>query len=73
MHWIASWLCFKAIGDLYRHAMYRGVAGLIGTKLHPITKDVKTEFQALKEVYSDYDYLFMHVKYTDSRGEDDQY
>jgi 2,3-bisphosphoglycerate-independent phosphoglycerate mutase len=55
------------------YPMYRGVAGLLGMKLHPITKDVKTEFEALKEVYNDYDYFFMHVKYTDSRGEDGQY
>jgi len=55
------------------YPMYRGVAKLIGMKLHPITPDVKTEFEALQEVFDEYDYFFLHVKYTDSRGEDGEY
>ena len=52
------------------YPMYRGVAKLVGMKLHPITPDVKTEFEALREVWNDHDFFFLHVKYTDSRGED---
>ena len=55
------------------YPMYRGVATMLGMKLHPITVDTKTEFQALADVYNDYDFFFIHVKYTDSRGEDGDY
>jgi len=55
------------------YPMYRGVASLLGMTLHPITEDVKTEFEALREVYLEYDFFFIHVKYTDSRGEDGDY
>ncbi len=52
------------------YPMYRGVAKLLGMTLHPVTKDVPTQFQALENNYADYDFFFLHVKYTDSRGED---
>ena len=62
---------FKLRGyAIANYPMYRGVAKLIGMELHPVTPDVKTEFEALGENYDRYDFFFLHVKYTDSRGED---
>jgi len=62
---------FKLRGyAIANYPMYRGVAKLIGMDLHPVTPDVRSQFEALREKYADYDYFFLHVKYTDSRGED---
>ena len=52
------------------YPMYRGVARLLGMDLHPITRDVPTQIEALEKAFSRYDFFFVHVKYTDSRGED---
>jgi 2,3-bisphosphoglycerate-independent phosphoglycerate mutase len=52
------------------YPMYRGVAFLIGMDLNPITADVPTQFDALEESWDKYDFFFLHVKYTDARGED---
>ncbi len=52
------------------YPMYRGVANILGMDLHPITIDIKTEFEAVRENLDTYDFFFVHVKYTDSRGED---
>jgi 2,3-bisphosphoglycerate-independent phosphoglycerate mutase len=52
------------------YPMYRGVARLLGMTLHPVTADVPSQFEALEKNFSKYDFFFLHVKYTDSRGED---
>ena len=52
------------------YPMYRGIARLLGMELHPVTKDVPTQIDALEARFSEYDFFFVHVKYTDSRGED---
>ena len=52
------------------YPMYRGVAFLLNMDLHPVTVDVKSEFEAVKENYDRYDFFFVHVKATDARGED---
>ena len=52
------------------YPMYRGVARLLGMRLHPITSDLRSEFDALGEAFSAHDFLFLHVKGADSRGED---
>ncbi len=52
------------------YPMYRGIALLLGMTLHPVTQDIKTQFEAAREQYHNYDFFFVHVKYTDSRGED---
>ena len=52
------------------YPMYRGIAHLLSMTLHPITADIRTEFEAVKEQLNNYDFFFVHVKYTDSRGED---
>jgi len=52
------------------YPMYRGIANILGMELHPVTVDIKTEFEAVRDNLDTYDFFFVHVKYTDSRGED---
>ena len=52
------------------YPMYRGLARLVGMELHPPCSDIKGEFLALEERYADFDFFFLHVKESDSRGED---
>ncbi|MFQ5946593.1 MAG: 2,3-bisphosphoglycerate-independent phosphoglycerate mutase [Anaerolineae bacterium] len=52
------------------YPMYRGLARLLGMRLHPITSDLRSEFDALGESLSAHEFLFLHVKEADSRGED---
>ena len=54
------------------YPMYKGVAQLVGmdvieTGAHDTTED---EFNKVAEIWNDYDFVFCHIKYTDSRGED---
>jgi len=52
------------------YPMYRGVAFLLNMDLHPVVAGVSEEFEAVKANYDRYDFFFVHVKPTDSRGED---
>jgi 2,3-bisphosphoglycerate-independent phosphoglycerate mutase len=54
------------------YPMYKGVAKLVGmdiieTDLHT---SIEQEFERVADIWHDYDFVFCHVKYTDSRGED---
>lgn len=54
------------------YPMYKGVSRLVGMKV--IDTDmhfsVQDEFDTVAKIWNDYDFVFCHVKYTDSRGED---
>jgi 2,3-bisphosphoglycerate-independent phosphoglycerate mutase len=52
------------------YPMYRGLASLVGMDVLKTGDNVESEFKTLQENYSKYDYFFMHIKATDSRGED---
>jgi 2,3-bisphosphoglycerate-independent phosphoglycerate mutase len=52
------------------YPMYQGIARLLGMTVHPSTDSVAGEFEALKENFDRYDFFFIHIKDTDSRGED---
>jgi 2,3-bisphosphoglycerate-independent phosphoglycerate mutase len=52
------------------YPMYRGVARLVGMDVIPVEHPVKNEFQTVADHWDQYDFFFVHVKYTDSRGED---
>lgn len=64
--------------DIYRlnpaavavYPMYRGVARLLGMDVIPVEHPVSNEFQTVVDNWERYDFFFVHVKYTDSRGED---
>lgn len=54
------------------YPMYKGVARLVGmdviqTDSHDTPAD---EFNHVARIWNDYDFIFCHIKYTDSRGED---
>jgi 2,3-bisphosphoglycerate-independent phosphoglycerate mutase len=52
------------------YPMYRGLAKLVGMQLLKTGTTVKEEFDALKQNYADHDFFFIHIKGTDSAGED---
>jgi 2,3-bisphosphoglycerate-independent phosphoglycerate mutase len=54
------------------YPMYKGVSRLVGmnvieTDMHDTVQD---EFDKVASIWNNYDFIFCHVKYTDSRGED---
>ncbi|WP_446405894.1 2,3-bisphosphoglycerate-independent phosphoglycerate mutase [Coleofasciculus sp. C1-SOL-03] len=56
------------------YPMYRGVSRLIGMDVVPRPGGMKQRFQALQEVYGEkYDFYFLHVKHSDSKGEDSNF
>ncbi|KAF2957903.1 phosphoglycerate mutase [Thermotoga sp. Ku-13t] len=55
------------------YPMYRGIAKLIGMQIVQTGNTVKEEFETLKQVWNDYDFFYVHVKKTDSYGEDGNY
>ncbi|MFZ3114817.1 MAG: phosphoglycerate mutase, partial [Syntrophales bacterium] len=52
------------------YPMYRGIARLVGMQVNPLTYTIAEEIAALEENYAKYDFFFLHVKPTDSNGED---
>ena len=54
------------------YPMYKGVSQLVGMDIIPtdMHDTVQDEFNKVAEIWNDYDFVFCHVKYTDSRGED---
>ena len=52
------------------YPMYRGVARLVGMDVIPVEHPISNEFQTVADNWDQYDFFFVHVKYTDSRGED---
>jgi 2,3-bisphosphoglycerate-independent phosphoglycerate mutase len=52
------------------YPMYRGLARLIGMDAVPAGKGLEDEIGVLKQEFDNYDFFFLHVKWTDSAGED---
>lgn len=52
------------------YPMYRGAARLVGMDILPTGETVEEEVAALRDHWDDYDFFFLHVKKTDSAGED---
>ncbi len=50
--------------------MYRGLASLVGMDVIETESGVVPQLERLQEVWGTYDFYFVHIKYTDSRGED---
>ncbi|MBI2875806.1 MAG: 2,3-bisphosphoglycerate-independent phosphoglycerate mutase [Candidatus Tectomicrobia bacterium] len=55
---------------LASYPMYRGVGRLLGMEEVPAVSNNAQKFHLLREKYEDYDFFFLHIKETDSRGED---
>jgi len=52
------------------YPMYRGIARLLGMEVAAPTDTIKAEIDVLRESFAMHDFFFVHVKPTDSRGED---
>jgi 2,3-bisphosphoglycerate-independent phosphoglycerate mutase len=52
------------------YPMYRGLARLVGMEVISVQSGVEPEFEKLRELWGRYDFSFVHIKYTDSAGED---
>ncbi len=66
------------MGDLYTmnpvavatYPMYRGLAKLVGMNVVEAGETLEQLVDTVGRLWNDYDYFYVHVKYTDSRGED---
>lgn len=53
------------------YPMYKGVSSLVGMKIIDVEGETPAdEFAAVARVWNDYDFFFIHIKKTDSYGED---
>jgi 2,3-bisphosphoglycerate-independent phosphoglycerate mutase len=53
------------------YPMYRGVSALVGMKVIDFAGETPhDEFTAVERVWRDHDFFFIHIKKTDSKGED---
>jgi 2,3-bisphosphoglycerate-independent phosphoglycerate mutase len=52
------------------YPMYRGLARLVGMDVVEAGSTLGEQIEAMKRVWGQYDYFFLHYKYTDSTGED---
>jgi 2,3-bisphosphoglycerate-independent phosphoglycerate mutase len=52
------------------YPMYKGLARLVGMDILDAGSTLNDQVATLKKVWGQYDFFFMHYKYTDSTGED---
>jgi 2,3-bisphosphoglycerate-independent phosphoglycerate mutase len=52
------------------YPMYKGLAQLVGMEVVGQPATLEEEIDVLERAWKDYDFFFVHFKYTDSRGED---
>jgi 2,3-bisphosphoglycerate-independent phosphoglycerate mutase len=57
-------------GCVATHPMYKGVALLVGMELLGDAHQLSEQIAVLQQYWNDYDFFFVHVKYTDKAGED---
>jgi len=67
-----------SMGEIYklapaaiaRYPMYKGLARLVRMKVFESDGGIEEELQILSDCYSEHDFFYVHVKETDSAGED---
>ena len=52
------------------YPMYRGVSRLLGMEVLDAGEDIEGQFEKLVKEYERFDFMFLHVKHSDSAGED---
>jgi 2,3-bisphosphoglycerate-independent phosphoglycerate mutase len=52
------------------YPMYKGLARLVGMTLVGAAQSLEEQIDELAKCWNDYDFFFLHFKYTDSTGED---
>jgi 2,3-bisphosphoglycerate-independent phosphoglycerate mutase len=52
------------------YPMYKGLARLVGMDIVGAAQTLDEQMDVLKDKWNDYDFFFIHFKYTDSTGED---
>ncbi len=66
------------MGDIFKlnaaaiavYPMYKGIARLLGMEIIEAGENIADEFNALKKNFSKFNFFFVHIKGTDSAGED---
>ncbi len=66
------------MSDLYKikpvavatYPMYKGLSKLVGMEVVEAGETLEQLFESLKRLWAQHDFFYLHVKYTDSRGED---
>jgi len=69
---------FPSMSDIYKlkpaaiavYPMYRGLAKLVGMEIVESGNSIEDEFISLGKHYADYNFFFIHIKHTDTAGED---
>ena len=60
-------------GAIAVYPMYKGLAKLVGMTIIPTGQTIEDEIETLKKEWNNYDFFFVHVKKTDSYGEDGKF
>lgn len=74
----AQYPAIPSLGQLFKlrtaaiavYPMYKGLAQLVGMDILETGRTIRDQFASLKKHYAGYDFFFVHIKKTDSFGED---